>query len=226
MEPRIQYAQTKDGVSIAFWTLGEGVPLVHMPTIGTSHIQLECQWPEYRRWYERLAQSRKLLRYDHRGSGLSDREVSDYSLEAHVLDLEAVVDRLGLDAFALLAGLHAGSVAIAYASRHPERVSHLVLWCSFARASEYFRSSPQVQALRALHDKDWDVYTETVGHVAFGWSAAEQARRYAELMRQCMTPAAFRAALNAADQFDVARLLPQVRFPTRCFTGARSLTPT
>jgi class 3 adenylate cyclase len=140
--------------------------------------------------------------------------VSDFSLDAHVLDLEAVVDRLSLDNFALLAGVHAGPVAITYASRHPERVSHLVLYCSFARASEFFRSSPEVQALQALHDKDWDVFTDTVGHVVFGWSAAEQARRHAELMRQGMTPEAFRAAFSAADQFDVAPLLPQVRSPT------------
>ena len=77
MEPRIQYAQTADGVSIAFWTLGEGMALVHMPFL-FSHIQLEWQMPETRRWYERLSQNRKLVRYDGRGTGLSERDVADY----------------------------------------------------------------------------------------------------------------------------------------------------
>ena len=62
MEPRIQYATTADGVSIAFWALGEGVPFVEMPTIPVSHIQMEWQFPQWRRWYESLAQRRKVVR--------------------------------------------------------------------------------------------------------------------------------------------------------------------
>src|SRR4030042_185291 len=82
MEPRIQYAKTADGVSIAFWTLGEGMPLVCVPNVPWSHIQVEWQWPGYRRWYERLAEKRKLVRYDSRGCGLSDREVAACSRRA------------------------------------------------------------------------------------------------------------------------------------------------
>ncbi len=213
MEPRIQYAQTADGVSIAFWTLGEGMPLVQMPTPPLSHIQLEWQFPGYRNWYERLAEKRMLVRYDSRGSGLSDRDVTDFSLEAHVTDLEAIVDRLGLQKFALLAPYHSGPVAIAYAARRPERVSQLILWCSYTRASDYYRL-PQVESLRALRDKDWEIYTETVAHVVFGWSAGEEARRFAAFMRECAAPEAMRAAREASQHFDVAPLLPQVRMPT------------
>jgi len=93
MEPRIQYAKTTDGVSIAFWTLGEGEPLVHMPLL-ISNIQLEWQIPECRRWYERLAQGRKLIRYDFRGSGLSGRNAASFSVEAQVLDLEVLVSNV------------------------------------------------------------------------------------------------------------------------------------
>jgi class 3 adenylate cyclase len=214
MEPRIQYAQTKDGVSIAFWTLGEGMPFVQMPPFPQSHIQLEWQWPEYRCWYERLAEKRMLVRYDGRGNGLSDRDVTDFSLETHVLDLEAVVGRLGLDTFALWAVLHAGPVAITYAARHPERVSHLVLWCTYARASEYLRLSPRLQAVRRLMDEDWELYTETVSHVGFGWSAGEEARRWAAFIRECVTPEVFRAAIKAANEFDATALLPEVTSPT------------
>src|SRR3990172_8914404 len=177
MEPRIQYAQTKDGVSIAFWTLGGGMPFVQMPVVGFSHVQLEWQIPEWRLCYERLAEKRKLIRYDGRGFGLSERKVTDFELDAHLLDLEAVADRLGLESFVLLAPVGSGPVAIAYAARQPERVSHLILWCTYARGSDYVGSSPQIQALRALRGQDWEVYTETVAHVGFGWSAGEEARR-------------------------------------------------
>ena len=215
MEPRIQYAQTEDGVSIAFWTLGEGMPVVLAWTSPFSHIQLEWQMPEIRPWYERLAERRRLVRYDCRGAGLSKRYVDDYSLEAHVLDLEAVADRLRLERFALLAIMEAGPVAISYAARHPERVSHLVLWCSWARASDYARA-PGVQAVDALLDKDWEIYLETMAHVALGWSEAQHAhaRRYARLMNETVTQEAVQAAVRAMREFDAAGLLPKVQSST------------
>jgi len=215
MEPRIQYAKTSDGISIAFWTLGEsGVPLVQMPVLGYSHVQLEWQIPEWRLWYERLAEKRKLIRYDGRGFGLSERKVTGFELDAHVQDLEAVADRLGLESFALLASQHSGPPAITYAVRHPERVSHLFLWCAYSRASDYVRLSPQIQALRALLNQDWELFTETVSHVGFGWSAGEEARRFATFLRECATPEAYRAAIRATGDFDVTPLLPQVQAPT------------
>ena len=111
MEPRIQYAKTSDGVNIAFWTLGEGPPLMHIPLV-FPHLQLEWQIPKIRAWCERLAQGRKLIRYDSRGMGLSQREIPAFSPEFAVLDLEAVVDHLGLDRVALLGPLHGGPTAI------------------------------------------------------------------------------------------------------------------
>jgi class 3 adenylate cyclase len=212
MEPRIQYAQTTDGVSIAFWTLGEGMTLVQMPFMLATHIELEWQWPEWRRWYERLAEKRKLVRYDPRGSGLSERDVADYSLDAHLLDLEAVVDRLGLEKFALLGLGHSGPVAIAYAARHAERVSQLLLFCSWARTRD--TASPQLRALRQLIDTDWETYTETAAHTLLGWSDDELARRGAAMTRESVTQEALQAAVRAYRGFDVTALLPRVRSPT------------
>ena len=212
MEPRIQYAQTADGVSIAFWTLGEGPPLVHMSFL-FSHTQMDWQLPQCRRWYERLAQNRQLVRYDGRGMGLSQHDVADYSVDARVMDIEAVADRLGLERFALLGGGTSGPVAIAYAASHPERVSHLVLWCTFARASDWSQSA-QVQAVRALMDKDWTIYTETVARVLLGWSEGEPARRYAELIRESITQQGLQTSVATANQYEVTSLLPQVRSPT------------
>ena len=213
MEPRVQYAQTADGVSIAFWTLGEGMPILQMPTLPFSHIQLEWQIPGWRRWYERLAEKRMLVRYDCRGSGLSDRDVTDFSLDAYLLDLEAVVHRVGLDRFALLGPFNSGPVAIIYAVRQPENVSHLILWCSYARYSDYLASA-QVQSMRALLDKDWEIYTETAAHALMGWSEAEEARRIAAFYRESMSQEAALAAHERIRQFDVTNLLPQVSMPT------------
>jgi class 3 adenylate cyclase/pimeloyl-ACP methyl ester carboxylesterase len=215
MEPRIQYAKTKDGVSIAFASMGEGPPLVFMPSIPFSHTQLELQIPEWRRWYERLAQRSRLVRYDFRGQGLSDHDVTQYSLDAWLLDLEAVVDHLGLERFALLAMLHAGPVAITYASRRPERISHLILWCTYARASDYLRST-QAQTMRslALSTADWELYTETVAHAVMGWGAGAPARQLAGLLRESATQEAAQAALRVTGEFDVARSSSEVRSPT------------
>jgi class 3 adenylate cyclase len=213
MEPRIQYAQTKDGVSIAFWTLGEGMPLIDLWPTPFSHIQFQWQVPEIRRWYERLAEKKMLVAYDSRGAGLSDRDVTDMSLDAQLLDLEAVVDRLALRRFALLAINVGGPAAIAYAARHPERVSHLSLWCCSARGSD-FLGSPRIQALFSLVDSDWELFTETFSHILGEWPEREQAQRYAAFMRESVTPKAMRAAQRAMEANDATGLLAHVKSPT------------
>src|SRR3989304_3534436 len=97
MEPRIQYAKTADGVSIAFATLGQGArSLVFMPISSLDSWRLGWQIPEMRRGYERLAKKRMLVRYDRRGFGLSERNITAFSLDTLVLDLAAVVDHLKL----------------------------------------------------------------------------------------------------------------------------------
>jgi class 3 adenylate cyclase len=213
VEPRIEYATTSDGVNIAYWTLGEGAPLVQMPAFPLSHVHLEWQIPEYRRWFESLAGRLLLVRYDARGAGLSSREVTDFTLEAQTRDLEAVAGQLGLDRFALFASGDTAMTAIAYAASHPERVSHLVLWCAWARRSDV-SATPQTETLRALLDKDWEIYTETVARVLLGWAAGEQAHRFAAFFRECVTPQVLRQAIAAVYDVDVTALLPQVRCPT------------
>ena len=212
MEPRIQYAKTEDGVNIAYWTLGEGDPLVYMPWI-FGHIELEWRNPEHRRFCEGLAQGGLLVHYDGRASGLSDRNVEDLSLEARVRDLECVVDRLGLDQFALWAPMINGTLAIKYAAEHPERVSRLVLWCSIVRAADLTEAA-QFQGLMALAEKDWDLFTETMASVIFSWSDSEKARQYANLIRESTTPETVQASLPILLETDVSDLLPRVRAPT------------
>ena len=121
MEPRIQYAKTEDGVNIAYAARGEGPPLVWAVHHNASHQQLE--WDFMEPILEPITAARRtLIRFDHRGSGLSDRGVEDLSLDALVLDLEAVVERLSLPKFALAGSSRGGLVAAACAARHPNLV--------------------------------------------------------------------------------------------------------
>jgi len=213
MEPRIQYAKTADGVSIAFSTLGEGVPLVHMPwDVPLSHLGLDWQLPPMRRWYEQLAQKRLVVRYDSRGSGLSERDVSG-SPEACVFDLEAVTNRLGLEKFVLFASHGCGLVAVPFAAAHPERVSHLILWCCTARASDWL-GDLAIRALDALVNVDWETASETWARVLSGVTDEAEARASAWYMREATSSKAMREGIDAFRQVDVAALLPDVRSPT------------
>jgi class 3 adenylate cyclase len=213
MEPRIQYAQTADGVSIAFLASGQGVPFVCVPNHPLTYLQMEWEFPQIRRWYERLGERRMLVRYDGRGWGLSDRDIVDQSLEAQILDLQAVVDHLSLERFVLYGALQLGPVAIAYAARNPQRVSHLILWCTYARASDYYRSR-QLRALRELLQKDWELYTETIAHIIAGFSKGVPSHQAAERYRESVPRDSFLASASAFRQFDVAAILPDVKSPT------------
>jgi class 3 adenylate cyclase/pimeloyl-ACP methyl ester carboxylesterase len=216
MEPRIQYARTADGVSIAFYAMGEGMPLVAFTGPPFSHIQMAWQIPEWRRFREQLAERRMVIGYDSRGTGLSDRDATGFSLDAQMLDLEAVVDYLGLQQLALFASTYGGPMAIAYAARHPERISHLILWCTYARGSDFLQS-PQVGAIRGLLNQDWQLFTETVSHVYMGWPEGKPARQFAAWLRESVTQEAAAAAYGVLNEVDVSPLLGQVRSPTLVF---------
>jgi class 3 adenylate cyclase len=214
MEPRIQYAKTSDGVSIAYWVIGAGEPpLVYMPNHPWSHIQVAWQDLDMRRDIERLAEKRKVIAYDGRGSGLSEREVSDHSLDAQLLDLEGVLDRLGLERFSLQGVQNSGPTAITYAARNPNRLSHLILDGTYARGAD-FLDIPQLRSLLPLVETDWEMFTETAAHVLTGWSVGEPARRLAAFLRECTTPRVARSDAAMRENLDVTELLPQVITPT------------
>jgi class 3 adenylate cyclase/pimeloyl-ACP methyl ester carboxylesterase len=136
MEQQIRFCATKDGVRIAYATVGEGPPLVYVCG-WPQHLELEWESPFSRGFLDALTPSFTLVRYDMRGSGLSDRQVEDFSLEALTRDLEAVVDHLALETVILMSlGTLAGPIAMTYVAAHPERVSHLVLQSSFLRGEK------------------------------------------------------------------------------------------
>jgi class 3 adenylate cyclase/pimeloyl-ACP methyl ester carboxylesterase len=184
-----------------------------MGTPPFSHIQMEWQLPEIRLWYERFAARHQFVRFDGRGTGLSDRDLRVYSLDGLLLDLEAVVDRLGLEQFTLFGAINAGLPAIAFAARHPQRVPQLILWCAYARGSEFF-DDPGTQALRVVVDKDWPMFTEAAAQSRFGWSEGDLAGRFAQLIRAAVEPHMQRTLMDTLREVDVTDLLPDVKART------------
>lgn len=132
MKQLIRFCTTPDGVRIAYSTTGEGPPLVKAANYLT-HLEHDWNGPVWRHWLLGLSETHRLIRYDARGSGLSDWDVPSYSMEDWVRDLESVVDTLELDRFPLLGISQGAAVCIAYADKHPERVSRLVLYGGYAR---------------------------------------------------------------------------------------------
>jgi len=207
--PTVRFARTSDGLNIAFWTLGEGPALVQMPGFPVSHVRLEWQNAACQAYYRLLASGRTLVRYDPRGAGLSERIVEDLTIEGHVRDLEAVVAKAGIERFALLGPTHLGPAAITYAARHPERVTHLILWYTYARSADYSRS-PRVEAARSLLEKDWELYTELEERR----SAQPALGGYTQLLREANSAVGLRAAFAAIRTYDASDWLSQVTSPT------------
>jgi class 3 adenylate cyclase len=214
MEPRIQYAKTSDGVSIAYCVLGEGTPLVY-----ASNVWGDLQWYLHddasRRGVDALVESGwKVIRYDGRGSGSSQRDVTDFSLEGRVRDLQAVVDHVGIEPFVLCGYGQGGPPAIAWSVEHPERVSHLALINSFASGSAYYDRIPAMRALinlRSMAQEQWEFFTITLASAATGFRDAARAKATAQLFRRSMSPEAFISSVDASRQSDVSELLPRVR---------------
>jgi len=132
MKQLIRFCTTPDGIRIAYSATGDGPPLVKAANYLT-HLEHDWNSPVWRHWLLGLSETHRLIRYDARGSGLSDWDVTSYSMDDWVRDLEAVVDTLQLDRFPLLGISQGAAVCIAYAVKHPERVSRLVLYGSYAR---------------------------------------------------------------------------------------------
>lgn len=217
LEPPVQYAQTSDGVSIAYTAFGNregGVPLVCLRPPQLSHMALEFKLPFESRWheFETLSQERLIVRFDSRGSGLSDRGVTDISLEARCRDIGAVADRLELDRFALQGHLHSGSWAIAYAAANRHRVSHLILTQAYISGSDYWGLAPRA-SLQPLASIDWMTYTEASMSSAFEWAPGYLPRALAEQMRASVTQQDFLAFLEYELTCDVSSLLPGVECP-------------
>jgi pimeloyl-ACP methyl ester carboxylesterase/DNA-binding CsgD family transcriptional regulator len=145
----IRFARSADGVGIAYAVHGSGPPLL-IDACWLSHLQFDWESPVWRHFLVEIGKFATVIRYDERGHGLSDWGVTDHNLEVRVADLEAVVADAGLDRFALMAMAQGGPVAIEYAARHPERLTRLMFYGSYAGAQA--AATPEELELDAAYD--------------------------------------------------------------------------
>lgn len=205
----MQYATASDGVRIALGTAGSGPWIVRAPSLPFSHCQLE--WSAGSRFFDRLTSNWSVAQFDPRGTGLSDRDATDLSIDARIRDLEAVVAKLGLDTFTLHAIGWSGPVAITYMLRNPGRVTHLVLDDSQARVRD-FMNIPQMRALDQLKG-EWDAFLEYLVFTLYG-KGRDQAGPMVEYLKQCTTKEGAARIFAAVRGDDVMDLLPEIRVPT------------
>jgi class 3 adenylate cyclase/pimeloyl-ACP methyl ester carboxylesterase len=209
MEPRIQYAKTSDGVNIAYATAGDGPPLLMVAVPPITHVQ--AAWEAFAYAYQPLAQHFHLVWYDFRGTGLSDREAIDFSMDAMIRDVEAVVESARLTGFAIVASDAAVPIAVTYAATRPEKVSFLILVDGLTKYSDYYQN-PGIVAEEALRSGDWTLFSETLARLWLGFENQELAAQFAVYIRECVEPEAYRSAMSSMgnEDWDVAALLPRV----------------
>ena len=212
MEPQIRFCSSADGTRIAYATLGEGPPLVRVPSWG-ENLELDWQHPDARNFLESLGRGRLLVGLDRRGLAASQREVDDLSLEAQVADVEALVDRLQLERFDLWGGLDGAPVAVAYAAQHPERVSRLVLWQAYPYGVEIARPGA-IRGLMELIRGSWSLARRTLADVVFPSGPTELQRWWANVCRQSVSPELAERYIEFYATVDVRPFLPQVKAPT------------
>jgi pimeloyl-ACP methyl ester carboxylesterase/DNA-binding CsgD family transcriptional regulator len=220
MEPVIRYAKDSDGVRIAYYSIGAGPPLIYMTP--RSHLEREWQYPEQRAWLERMAKDRRLIRFDRRGTGLSDRD-REFDFNDLPRDIEAVVRKEGIERFALMGRVPSAAVAIRYASRYPQQVSHLILFCPYINNRE---SSPPYQAIRAAAEIDWMTYTQLLAELTTGWVDMDQARRYASYLRECVGGSAHQGFVDRIADRDLTRELSELTMPVLVLQRKEALFPT
>ncbi len=221
MKQEIRFCTAADGVRIAYATVGSGPPLVKAANYLT-HLEHDWNGPTWRHWLRALAENHTLVRYDERGCGLSDRDVPEYSLDAWVRDLEAVVEAAKLERFPLLGISQGAAISVAYAVRHPEKVSHLILYGGYARgrlnrdptAEERLLAETQINVMRVGWGKQNPAFRQLFTTMLMPDASEAQADWLNELARISTTPENAAAMEWAMYQLDVRNLATQVTSPT------------
>jgi pimeloyl-ACP methyl ester carboxylesterase/DNA-binding CsgD family transcriptional regulator len=227
----IRFCTAHDGARIAYATTGKGPPLVKVGN-WLTHLEIDLQSPVWGHVVEALSQDFEVLRYDERGTGLSDWEVADISFDAWVQDLESVVDAAGLERFPLLGISQGAAVGIAYATRHPERVSHLVIHGGYARGrrrrggerANHEIADTMIRLAELGWGKDDPSFRQFFTTQFIPEGTAEQHRWFNELERLSTSPANAARMMRVFYEIDVTSLLPQLRCPTLVLHGTGDLT--
>lgn len=214
----IRFCRSDDGVQVAYAQHGQGPPLV-VATCWLSHLEYDLQSPVWRHFVEDLGRFSTTIRYDERGFGLSDWKVPDFSFESRVRDLEAVVDAAGLERFALLGMSQGGPVAVAYAHRHPERVTRLVLHGSYVATVDSTPESRQlddmfIQMIEVGWARPEGRFRRVFTDMLMPGATPEQMSWVDALMRISTSTENAVAFKRARQDVDVTDLLPGLDLPT------------
>jgi len=220
-EQEIRFCTTSDGVRIAYARTGTGPPLVKAAN-WLSHLEFDWRSPVWRHWLRELSRDHTLIRYDERGCGLSDWSVQEFSLEAWVRDLEAVVDALELEQFSLLGISQGGPIGIAYAVRHPARVTRLILYGTYSRGRSHRNLTEREREERELMlrmiqvgwGKDHPAFRQVFTSLFIPGATREQTEWFNELQRISATPENAARMGATFDGLDVRELASRIQVPT------------
>jgi class 3 adenylate cyclase/pimeloyl-ACP methyl ester carboxylesterase len=222
LKQQIRYCKAADGVRLAYAAVGEGPPLLKSAH-WLGHLEYDWEFPILRPFLLGLANGRTLVRYDARGNGLSDWDVHEISLDAWVNDMETVADSAGLDRFPLVGFSQGCAVSIAYAVRHPERVSHLVLYGGFATGQNKHpkltaEMRERFRAMTTLVRQGWGAgnpaFRQLFTSSLMPTATKEQMDAFNELQRLSGSPDGAVRYMETVADLDVSGLLSQVTVPT------------
>ena len=224
----IRFHTAHDGARIAYATSGRGRPFVKAAN-WLSHLEFDWNSPVWSPMLNELGRSHTLVRYDERGCGLSDWDVDELSFEAWVRDLETVVDAAGIDRFPLLGISQGASIAIAYAVRHPERVSHLVIHGGYARGRLMRGATPEqreeAEAMNKLAELGWGqenpAFRQFFTTQFIPGGSPAQHHWFNELERVSTSPANAGRFMRVFNEIDVVAMLPRVSCPTLVLHSTR-----
>ena len=211
MEPQIRFCTSADGTRIAYATLGQGAPLLEVGGWGYSP-ELEWSRPNVRVSLEKIALGRLYVSVYRRGTGASQRQVEDLSLEAQVADLSAVIDHLGIKRFDLLGWVDGATVAIAYAAQNPEHVRRLVLWGPFAWGQDIVTLG--LSSFVGLVHENWALARRAIADVMFPSGPTEAQLWLSDCLRQSVAPEMAAKFLQFQASVDLRDSLSQISVPT------------
>jgi pimeloyl-ACP methyl ester carboxylesterase/DNA-binding CsgD family transcriptional regulator len=221
VEQSIRFCTTPDQVRLAYAMTGQGYPLVKAAN-WLSHLEFDWRSPVWQHWWEGLSQHYRLIRYDERGCGLSDWEVPDFSFDAWVRDLETVIDTVKLDRFALLGISQGAGVAIAYAVKHPEQVSHIILYGGYAQGRLKRNATPEQieeaeirkKLIRLGWGRDNPAFRQLFTSLFIPEGTLEQLNAFNELQKVSTSPDNAARFVHEFNLTDVCELATQVTIPT------------
>ena len=213
MEHKISFCTTSDGARIAYTTFGHGpafvIPPAYFQAIGLLDLS-----PEFRNFFEPPARYHTVVMYDIRGAGLSERSRTVFTLESELQDLETVINHLKLDKVILVGSSMAGPVAIAYAAKHPERVTHLILYGSYAYYGKFLPDEIKSSILTLLRQQNNWIGIRSFLGLMMPPASADEVELLIAISKEVTTPENFARLIEMLYTLDVTNLCPRVKAPT------------